>query len=140
MEEAGEPGHEFSGTENSLAQVSANRKREVPCWISAVGLGWHRSGRHQKGQIKPLCHMKGYASPHGSGRCMHGCKCTPKLTGTCSSAWGWTHHPLQMSVCPSSHLLSLTVQFYVEFHPGFPLLLIPLLSPGHQWMSFQFLP
>ena len=71
---------------------------------------------------------------------MHGCECTPELTDTCSSAWGWTHRPLQMSVCPSSHLLSSTLQCYVQFHPGFPLLLIPLLSAVHRWTSFRFLP
>ena len=68
------------------------------------------------------------------------CECAPELTAACSSAWGWTRHPLQTSVCPSSPLLSSTLRFYIQFPPGFPLLLVPLLSAGHQWKSLQFLP
>lgn len=45
-----------------------------------------------------------------------------------------------MSLCPSSHLLSSILQFDVQFLCVFPVLSIPLLSAGQQWMSFQFLP
>lgn len=60
---------------------------------------------------------------------MHGCGWTPEPQ-TCLLAWGWTRYPLQMRICHSSYILSSTLQFYVQFHHGFPLL-IPLLSAGH---------
>lgn len=69
---------------------------------------------------------------------MHGCGCTPKLTHILTMGWSW--HPLQMSLCPSSHFLSSALQFDVQILYVFPIPSIPLLSAGQQWMSFQFLP